>query len=142
VCSLVHKFSGDDYRSTWEHISQYVAQLGDASSSNALHVRLFSLSSIGTAFSWFSSLHPNLVHFWNELKYEFHDHFYSVDNEVKLINLTSVSQDRDEMDYFKRFKVVKNSCFNLSISEKDLADLAMDGLCSHFKEKIESYDYF
>ena len=46
------------------------------------------------------------------------------------------------MDYFKRFKVVKNSCFNLSISEKDLADLAMDGLRSHFKEKIESYDYF
>ena len=30
------KFSGDDNRSTWEHISQYVAQLGEASSSNSL----------------------------------------------------------------------------------------------------------
>ena len=30
------KFSGDDNRSTWEHISQYVAQLGEASSSDSL----------------------------------------------------------------------------------------------------------
>jgi len=62
------KFSGDDNRSTWEHISQYVAQLGEASSSSSLHVRLFSLSLTGTAFSWFSSLPPNSVHSWNELE--------------------------------------------------------------------------
>ena len=55
------KFSGDDNRSTWEHISQYVAQLGEPSSSNSLRVRLFSLSLTGTAFYWFSSLPPNSV---------------------------------------------------------------------------------
>ena len=44
------KFSGDDNRSIWEHISQYVAQLGEASSSNSLRVRLFLLSLTGTAF--------------------------------------------------------------------------------------------
>ena len=55
------KFSGDDNRSTWKHISQYVAQLGEASSSNSLRVRLFSLSLTGTAFSWFASLPPNSV---------------------------------------------------------------------------------
>ena len=32
------KFSEDDNRSTWEHISQYVAQLGEASSSDSLCV--------------------------------------------------------------------------------------------------------
>jgi len=55
------KFSGNDNRSTWEHISQKVAQLGEASSSNSLRVRLFSLSLTGTAFSWFSALPPNSV---------------------------------------------------------------------------------
>jgi hypothetical protein len=49
------KFSGDDNKITWEHISQYVAQLGEASSSVALRVRLFSLSLTGPVFSWFSS---------------------------------------------------------------------------------------
>ena len=47
------KFSEDDNRSIWEHISQYVAQLGEASSSNSLRVHLFSLSLTGTAFFWF-----------------------------------------------------------------------------------------
>ena len=107
------KFNGDDNRTTWGHISQYVAQLGEASSSDALRVRLFSLSLTGTAFSWFSSLPPNSVHSWNELEQKFHDHFYSGVNEAKLTDLTSVKQGRDESihDYFTRFKDAKKSVF-------------------------------
>jgi len=45
------KFSGDGNQSTWEHISQYIAQLGEVGSSKSLHVRMFSLSLTGTAFS-------------------------------------------------------------------------------------------
>jgi hypothetical protein len=53
------KFSGDDNRSTWKHISQYIAQLGEVGSSNSLPIHLFSLSLTRTAFSWFLSLAPN-----------------------------------------------------------------------------------
>ena len=104
------KFSGDDNRSTCEHISQYVAQLGEASSSNSLRVCLFSLSLIGTAFSWFASFPPNLVQSWNELEKKFHDHFYNGDNEAKITYLTSVRQGRDESfsNYFKSFKDIRN----------------------------------
>jgi len=35
------KFSGEDTRSTFEHISQYLAQLGEADSINELKVHLF-----------------------------------------------------------------------------------------------------
>jgi hypothetical protein len=90
------KFSGDDNRTTWEHISQYIAQLGEASFSDALRVRLFSLALTGTAFSWFSSLAPNSIQSWNQLERKFHDHFYSRDSEAKLTDLTSVKQGRDE----------------------------------------------
>jgi len=62
------KFSRDDNRSTWEHISQYVAQLDEASSSDSLRIRLFSLSLTGIVFSWFSLLPPNSVRSWNELE--------------------------------------------------------------------------
>jgi len=50
------KFNGDDSRITWEHVSQYILQLGEASFNDALRVRLFSLSLTGMTFSWFSSL--------------------------------------------------------------------------------------
>ena len=62
------KFSGDDNRSTWEHISQYIAQLGKAGSSKSLRIRMFSLSLTGMAFSWFSSLAPNSNRSCDELK--------------------------------------------------------------------------
>ena len=138
------KFSGDDNRSTWEHISQYIAQLGEAGSSKSLHVHLFSLSLTGTAFSWFSSLAPNSIRSWDELEQKFHDHFYSGHNETKLTDLTSAKQGRDESihEYFKRFKDVKNRCFNLTLSEKDLVDLALAGLCSSYKEKLDGSSFY
>jgi len=57
--------------------------------------------------------------------------------------LTSVRQNRDEsvLDYFQRFKAIKNRCFNLSLSERDLADLAYNGLHSYLKEKLKGFDF-
>ena len=104
------KFSGDDNRSTWEHISQYIAKLGEVGSSKSLRVRMFSLSLTGTAFTWFCSLTPNSICSWDELEQKFHDHFYSGINKNKLTDLTSVRQGRDEsiQEYFKKFKDIKN----------------------------------
>jgi len=59
------KFSGDDNRAPWEHIDQYILQLGKAGFHEALRIHLFSLSLTGTAFSWFSSLAPNSIQSWN-----------------------------------------------------------------------------
>jgi hypothetical protein len=35
------KFDGEGSRTTWEHVSQYIAQLGEVGSIEALRVRLF-----------------------------------------------------------------------------------------------------
>jgi hypothetical protein len=91
------KFSGDDNRTTWEHISQYTVQLGEAGTFNSLKVRLFSLSLTGTAFAWFSSLTPNSIDSWDQLEKKFHDHFFSRSYQLKLIEyLTSVRQNKEE----------------------------------------------
>ena len=105
---------------------------------------MFSLSLIGTAFSWFSSLAPNSIRSWDELEQKFHDHFYNGDNKTKLTDLTSAKQGRDESihEYFKRFKDIKNRCFNLSLSEKDLVDLALAGLRSSYGEKLDDSSLF
>ena len=118
-------------------------QLGEAAFYEPLRVRLFSLTLTGTAFSWFSSLAPNSIQTWTQLERKFHDHFFSGENETKLTDLTYIRQGREEsaIDYFRRFRDTKNRCFNLSISEKDLADLAFAGLRSHLKEKLEGFDF-
>ena len=79
---------GVDSKSTFEHISQYLAQLGEAGSTNELKVRLFSLSLTGTAFPWFSSLAPNSIGSWEQLEQKFHEHILFGHNELKLSHLT------------------------------------------------------
>ena len=86
------KFNGDDTRTTWEHVSQYILQLGEAGFNDAFPVCLFSLSLTGTAFSWFSSLAPNSILNWNQLESKFRDQFCSGENEAKLLDLTSLSK--------------------------------------------------
>ena len=137
------KFNGDDNKCTFEHINQYLAQLGEAGSISELKVRLFSLSLTRTTFSWFSSLAPNLGS-WEQLEQKFNDHFFCKNYELKLSHLTSVKQMLDELvnDYIRRFRDKKNRCFNVNLNEKDLADLAFNGLRSHIKEKLEGCDFF
>jgi hypothetical protein len=36
---------------------------------------------------------------------------------------------------------MRNKCYNLTIGEKDLADLAFAGLSSYLKEKLEGQDF-
>ena len=101
------------------------------------------LSLTGMAFSWFSSLAPNSIRNWSQLEHKFHDHFFSGEIKAKLLDLTSIKLGRDgpASDYFKRFKEIKNRCFGLTISEKDLADLAFNGLRSYLKEKLDGFEY-
>jgi hypothetical protein len=106
-------------------------------------VRLFSLSLTGTAFAWFSSLAPRSIISSDMLEHKFHDHFYSESIKLKLTNLTSVRQRRDETvsAYINRFKETKNWCFNLSITNMDLADICLKGLRSSIRDKIEGSDF-
>jgi hypothetical protein len=124
-------------------VSQYLAQLGEAGSVEALRIRLFSLSLTGAAFAWFSSLPTYSIYGWELLEQKFYEHFYRGTSEARLADLTLVRQTRDEsvLDYFKRFKEIKNRCFNLTISEKDLADLTFHGMHSYLREKLEGHIY-
>jgi hypothetical protein len=51
-----------------EHISQLLAHLGELIDREAYRVRLFSLSLIGTAFAWYTTLPPNSINSWEELE--------------------------------------------------------------------------
>jgi hypothetical protein len=49
-CPEFVKFNGDDSKTTWEHVSQYLAQLGEASAIEEIRVCLFSLSLLAMLF--------------------------------------------------------------------------------------------
>jgi hypothetical protein len=55
------KFTREDNRTTWKHVSQFLAQLGEASSADYLKVMFFPLSLTGITFLWFSALPPGSI---------------------------------------------------------------------------------
>jgi hypothetical protein len=138
------KFSGEDGKSTLEHVGQFILQCGEASANDTLKLKMFPLFLCGTAFTWFTSLAPNSILTWAQLEQEFHEYFYSGDTELKLSHLTAIKQKHNEpiIDYIRRFRDIRNWCFNLNISDKDLVDLAYSGLLSHLREKLESHVFF
>jgi hypothetical protein len=77
------------------------------------------------------------------LEQKFHDYFYNGEVQLRLSDLTVVRQKYNETvsEYLKRFREIRNLCYNLTIGEKDLVDLAFVGFSSYLKEKLEGQDF-
>nr|ABA97980.1 retrotransposon protein, putative, unclassified [Oryza sativa Japonica Group] len=98
------KFSGQDGVSTYEHISRFLAQCGEASAIDALKVRLFRLSLSGSAFTWFSSLPYGSINSWADLEKQFHSYFYS-EGMIPPIREKFSSEDFDSLSHLIQKKV-------------------------------------
>jgi hypothetical protein len=55
------KFSGEDDKTTLEHVGQFILQCEEASANDAIKLRMFPLSLYSTAFTWFTSFAPNSI---------------------------------------------------------------------------------
>jgi hypothetical protein len=62
------KFSAEDGEITLEHVGQFILQCGEASTNDALKLRMLPLSLSGTAFTLFTSLAPNSIFTWAQLE--------------------------------------------------------------------------
>jgi hypothetical protein len=77
------------------------------------------------------------------LEERFHEYFYNGETELKLSDLTTVRQKYSEnvAEYIKGFREKRNKCYSLTVWEKDLADLALAGLSSYLREKLEGMEF-
>jgi hypothetical protein len=71
------KFTRIGSTSTIEHVSQYLAQLGEIADEPAFKVRFFPVSLSGLAFFWFASLQHDSIEGWEDLETKFHQYFDS-----------------------------------------------------------------
>jgi hypothetical protein len=137
------KFSGQDETSTMEHITRFNIQCGEVGNIDALMIRLFSSSLSGPAYSWFPSLPANSIIKWSDLEQQFHNYFFSGINEMKITDLTRLKQRNDETvaRFVQRFREVRNKCYSLNLGDKQLAELAFQGLLPTLREKYASHDF-
>jgi hypothetical protein len=138
------KFTRDDAKTTYEHIGQFLAQVNDVGITDRHKIRMFPLSLTWEAFNWFTSLPPNSIDSSVSLEQKFHDYFYNGEVELRLSDLMSLRQKYTKTisDYLRWFRKVRNWCCNLTIVEKDLADLASAGLTSYLRNKLDRQEFF
>jgi hypothetical protein len=137
------KFTGDDAKTTYEHIGLFLAQVNDMGISDVHKIRMFLLSLTEAAFNWLSSLPLNSIDSWVSLEQKFHGYFYNGEVEHRFSDLTSLRQKYTKTisNYLKQFREIRNQCYNLTIAEKDLADLAFIGLAPYLKDKLDGQEF-
>jgi hypothetical protein len=81
---------GDDVKTTYEHIGQFLAQVNGVGITGIHKIRMFPLSLTGTMSNWFTSLPPNSIDSWVSLEQKFHYYFYNGEVELRLSDLTSL----------------------------------------------------
>jgi lactam utilization protein B len=77
------------------------------------------------------------------LEQQFHNYFFSGINEMKIIDLTRFKQRNDETIavLIQRFREIRNKCYSLNLGDKQLAELAFQGLLPTLREKYASHDF-
>ena len=100
-----------------EHISQFIIQCVETSTSDIYKLRLFPLSLSGAAFTWFILLPPNSVHTWADLEQKFYDYLFNGETELRFSLLTSIKQKLHEgvSEYIRRFRDIRNQSNSLII---------------------------
>jgi hypothetical protein len=86
-----YEFSGEDNKTTVEHISLYLSQLGFTSKEDYMRVWNFPLPLIGIAFAWFTSLPRCTVGSWSQLEEQFYEYFGKT-NEKRPITIESLAK--------------------------------------------------
>jgi hypothetical protein len=137
------KFMGDGAKNMYEHIGQFFAQVNDVGITDVQKIRMFPLFLTGAAFKLFTSP-PNSIDSWVSLEQKFHDYIYNGEVELRLSNLMSLRQKYTETvsDYLRQFREFRNQCYNLTIAEKDLANLAFAGLTPYLRDKLDGQEFF
>jgi len=87
-----YEFSGEDDKTTMEHISIYLSQLGFAGKEDYMRVRNFPLSLTGIAFAWFTSLPRCTIGSWFQLEEQFYEYFGKTNEKRPIIVESSVKR--------------------------------------------------
>jgi hypothetical protein len=117
------EFTGEDTKTTFEHIRQFLAQASDFGITEVHEITLFPLSL--TALHSIGSLALNSIQTWEQLEQKFHEYFYNGETELRLSHLAAVRQKHNEsvVDYMRRFRDTRNKCYSLTMSKKILWSL-------------------
>ena len=113
------KFDGSS--SAREHLMSFVDDLGVHRENRELRLKEFSKSLVGSAFTWYTKLHPGSIRTWEELATEFCNKFLEEEGVIHIMDLGRVKQRSNEglTAFIKRYRDKALQCKE-TLPEADL----------------------
>jgi len=83
------------------------------------------------------------LHQQADLEKQFHKYFFSGVHEKKITDLVRLKQRNDESveSFVQRLREGKNKCYSLVLDDRELAELAFQGLLPHIRDKYASQEF-
>jgi len=80
---------------------------------------------------------------WADLEKQFYNYFFSRVHEKKITDLVRLKQRNDESveSFVQRLREVKNKFYSPVLDDRQLADLAFQGLLPHIRYKYASQEF-
>jgi Retrotransposon gag protein len=79
-----------------QHLNHFVASCGNTGGNDALLLRQFTQSLVGTAFQWYYSLENNSIRTWDEMTESFRARFVMVSDKINIADLASTKPKKGE----------------------------------------------
>jgi Retrotransposon gag protein len=134
VILLFRTFSGEGNKdlNPEQHLAHFVTSCDNTGGNDALLLRQFSQSLVGTAFQWYYSLENNSIRTWDEMADSFRARFVMVSNKINIADLASTKPKKGESmtDFINRWRNLSIKC-DRTLTEDEAVNLIMkniDGL--------------
>ena len=94
-----------------------------------LMVNQFVWSLKGNAFDWYIDLKPSSIDSWDQLEWEFLNHFYSTRHSVSMLELTNSKQWKEELviGYIQQWRNLSLN-YNDQLSEASAIEMCIQGM--------------
>jgi Retrotransposon gag protein len=112
-----------------QHLAHFVASCGNTGGNDALLLRQFPQSLVGTAFQWYYSLENNSITTWDEMADSFRARFVMVSDKINIADLASTKPKKGESmtDFINRWRNLSIKC-NRTLTEDEAVNLIMKNI--------------
>jgi Retrotransposon gag protein len=107
-----------------QHLAHFVSSCGNTDGNDALLLRQFPQSLVGTAFQWYYSLENNSIRTWDEMADSFRARFVMVFDKINIADLASTKPKKGESmtDFINRWRDLSIKC-DRTLTEDETVNL-------------------
>ncbi|KAI5350277.1 hypothetical protein L3X38_003168 [Prunus dulcis] len=122
-----------------EHVNRFINALGPHAGDYNLQLREFSKNLTDRAYTWYTTLAPGSIRFWEDLASRFCKRYFQHEERVTTIQLNNTRQKHGEdlVDFMRRFRDPSLDCYDEK-DEEVLFEICINNIVADYRVYLEN----